>query len=99
SGVADLAFENDVEALLQLRRFIDFLPASNREKAPVLETSDPIERAEMSLDTLIPANPNKPYDMHELIAKVVDESDFFETAPDYAKNILTGFARLGGETI
>jgi propionyl-CoA carboxylase beta chain len=99
SGVADLAFENDVEALLQLRRFIDFLPASNREKAPILETSDPIERAEMSLDTLIPANPNKPYDMHELIAKVVDEGDFFETAPDYAKNILTGFARLGGETV
>ena len=99
SGVADLAFENDVEALLQLRRFIDFLPASNREKTPILETPDPIERAEMSLDTLIPANANKPYDMHELIAKVVDEGDFFETAPDYAKNILTGFARLGGETV
>ncbi len=99
SGVADLAFENDVEALLQLRRFIDFLPASNREKAPILETTDPIERAEMSLDTLIPANANKPYDMHELIVKVADEGDFFEVAPDFAKNILTGFARLGGETV
>src|SRR6185369_27050 len=60
---------------------------------------DPIERAEMSLDTLIPDNANKPYDMHELIVKVIDEGDFFETAPDFAKNILTGFARLGGETV
>ncbi|MDY0885854.1 acyl-CoA carboxylase subunit beta [Dongia soli] len=99
SGVADLAFENDVEALLQLRRFIDFLPASNREKAPLRETPDPIDRDEPSLDTLIPANPNKPYDMHELIRKVADEGDFFEIQPEFAKNILTGFARLGGETV
>src|SRR5689334_10849588 len=73
SGVADLAFENDVEALLQLRRFIDFLPASNREKVPVRITIDPADRVEPSLDTLIPANANKPYDMKELIQKVVDE--------------------------
>src|SRR5258707_9266830 len=77
SGVADLAFENDVEALLQLRRFIDFLPASNREKPPVRPTTDSAERDEASLDTLVPANPNKPYDMKELIQKVVDEGDFF----------------------
>src|SRR6202047_1282198 len=70
SGVADLAFENDVEALLQLRRFVDFLPASNREPPPVRPTSDPTERAEPSLDTLVPAHPNKPYDMRELIPKV-----------------------------
>src|SRR5215468_5701585 len=73
SGVADLAFENDVEALLQLRRFMDFLPASNREKPPVRPTSDSPDRAEPSLDTLIPANPNKPYDMKELIEKIVDD--------------------------
>jgi propionyl-CoA carboxylase beta chain len=99
SGVADLAFENDVEALLQLRRFVDFLPASNREKSPIRATPDPIDRDELSLDTLIPANPNKPYDMHELIRKVADEGDFFEVQPEFAKNILTGFARMGGETV
>src|ERR1700693_5026612 len=67
SGVADLAFENDVEALIELRRFIDFLPGSNRAPAPVRPASDPRERMEASLDTLVPANPNKPYDMKELI--------------------------------
>jgi propionyl-CoA carboxylase beta chain len=99
SGVADLAFENDVEALLQLRRFIDLVPSSNREKAPARETADPIDRDELSLDTLVPANPNKPYDMKELILKVVDEADFFEIQPDYAKNMVIGLARMGGETV
>jgi propionyl-CoA carboxylase beta chain len=99
SGVADLAFENDVEALLQLRRFIDFLPASNREKPPVRPSADSPDRQELSLDTLIPAHPNKPYDMRELIEKVVDEGDFFELQPAYARNILTGFARMEGSTI
>jgi propionyl-CoA carboxylase beta chain len=99
SGVADLAFENDVEALLQLRRFFDFLPASNREKPPVRPTDDPADRAEPSLDTLIPANPNKPYDIKELIAKVADEADFFELQPSYAANIVTGFARMEGSTV
>jgi propionyl-CoA carboxylase beta chain len=99
SGVADFAFENDVEALLQMRRFIDFLPSSNREKAPLRATPDPIDRDELSLDTLIPDNPNKPYDMHELIRKVADEGEFFEVQPEFARNILTGFMRLGGETV
>ncbi|WP_374314653.1 acyl-CoA carboxylase subunit beta [Dongia sp.] len=99
SGVADLAFENDVEALLEVRRFVDMLPASNRSKAPQRISADPIDRDEMSLDTLIPSNPNKPYDMKELITKVVDEGDFFELQPNYARNILTGFARMGGETV
>ncbi|QQP87373.1 acyl-CoA carboxylase subunit beta [Skermanella sp. TT6] len=99
SGVADLAFENDVEALLQTRRFIDFLPLSNREKPPVRVTADPGNRDDFSLDTLVPANPNKPYDMKELILKVVDEGDFFEIQPDYAKNILTGFGRINGGTV
>jgi propionyl-CoA carboxylase beta chain len=99
SGVADLAFENDVEALLQLRRFMDFLPASNREKPPVRPSEDSPARIEPSLDTLIPANPNKPYDMKELIEKIVDEGDFFELQPSYARNILIGFARMEGSTI
>jgi propionyl-CoA carboxylase beta chain len=99
SGVADLAFENDVEALLQVRRFVDFLPASNREKPPTRSTDDQPERDDLSLDTLVPANPNKPYDMKELILKVVDEGDFFELQADYAGNIITGFARMAGSTV
>ncbi len=99
SGVADKAFENDVEALLALRRFFDFLPASNREKPPLRPTPDDASRTEMSLDSLIPDNPNKPYDMKELITKVVDEGDFFELQPDYAGNILIGLARMEGTTV
>ena len=99
SGVADLAFEDDVEALAQLRRFIDFLPLSNREKPPVRPTMDPADRMIDSLDTLVPANPNQPYDMKELIVKVVDEGDFFEVQPDHAKNIVIGFGRMEGQTV
>ncbi len=99
SGVADLAFENDVEALAQLRRFIDFLPLSNREKPPVRPTADPADRMDESLDTLVPSNPNQPYDMKELITKIVDEGDFFELQPDYAKNIVIGFGRMEGQTV
>ncbi|MCA1940778.1 MAG: acyl-CoA carboxylase subunit beta [Caenispirillum bisanense] len=99
SGVADLAFEDDVQALLQLRRFMDFVPASNREEPPVRPTSDPSDRPDWSLDTLIPDNPNKPYDMKELITKVVDEGDFFEIQPEFAKNILIGFGRFEGRTV
>jgi propionyl-CoA carboxylase beta chain len=99
SGVADLAFENDVDALLELRRFLSFLPQNNREKAPLGRTQDPIDRREDSLDTLIPDNPNKPYDMKELILKVVDDGDFFELQPDFARNIITGFARFNGASV
>ncbi len=99
SGVADLAFENDVEALLMLRRLYNYLPLSNREKAPVRPTGDPADRVENSLDTLVPDNPNKAYDMHELIGKVVDDGDFFEIQPEYAKNIIIGFARMDGQTV
>jgi propionyl-CoA carboxylase beta chain len=99
SGVADLAFENDVEALIELRRFVDFLPSSNRAPPPSRSSYDPRERDEPSLDTLIPANPNKPYDIKELIEKVVDDGDFFELQPNYAGNIIVGFARMEGATI
>jgi propionyl-CoA carboxylase beta chain len=99
SGVSDMAFENDVDALLQIRRLMDFLPASNREKPPVRPTADPGDREDYSLDTLIPNNPNMPYDMKELITKVVDEGDFYEIQPNYAKNILIGFARMEGQTV
>lgn len=99
SGVADRAFTNDMEALLYLRRFVDFLPSNNREDPPYRPTPDPHDRVEMSLDTLVPANPNKPYDMKELIMKVIDEGDFFELQPNYAANIVIGFARMEGSTV
>src|SRR5438105_1667554 len=99
SGVSDLAFENDIEALLQLRRFVDFLPANNREKAPYRPKQDPADRSEASLDTLVPDNPNKPYDIKELILKVADEGDFFEFAEAFAKNIIIGFGRIAGRTV
>ncbi len=99
SGVADLAFENDVEALLMLRRLISLLPSNNREKPPVVPTEDPADRIELSLDSLVPSNPNKPYDVKELIMKIVDEGDFFEIQTDYAKNIVIGFARMLGQTV
>jgi propionyl-CoA carboxylase beta chain len=99
SGVADLAFENDVEALLQLRRFLGYLPLNNREKPPVRPTDDPPDRVDMSLDTLIPDNPNKPYDMKELISKIADEGEFFELQPGHAANIIIGFARVDGHPV
>jgi propionyl-CoA carboxylase beta chain len=99
SGVADLAFENDVEALTMLRRFVNYLPANNREMPPVQPTNDPAERLDFSLDTLVPKNANKPYDMKELIIKMVDDCDFFEIQTENAKNIITGFARMDGHTV
>ncbi len=99
SGVADKAFENDAEALLQMRRFMDFLPANNREAPPLRDTDDPADRLEESLDTLVPAEANKSYDMKELIHKVVDDGDFFELQPDFAGNILIGLARMEGSTV
>ena len=99
SGVADLAFENDVEALELTRRFIDFLPASNREPPPTRPSDDPVDRVEPALDTQVPANPNQPYDMKELIELVVDEGDFFELQPEFAKNIIIGFGRMAGSTV
>src|SRR5579864_5586277 len=103
SGVADLAFENDIEALIELRRFIDFLPGSNRAGAPIRPTpnglGDPRHRREPSLDTLVPANPNKPYDIKELILKVVDDGDFFELSEAFARNIVIGFGRIAGRTV
>ena len=99
SGVADLAFDNDVDAILMVRRFFNYLPSNNREKAPIREAGDPPDREDFSLDTLIPDNPNKPYDMKELVAKVVDDGEFFELQPEYAKNILIGFARMDGQVV
>ncbi len=99
SGVADLAFDNDVEALQMLRRFFNYLPLNNREKPPLRPTNDPAERLDYSLDTLVPDNANKPYDIKELILKVADDGEFFEIQPDNARNIVVGFGRMEGSTV
>ncbi len=99
SSVADVAFENDIETLLSVRDFFDFLPLSNREEVPERPTADPWDRHEDSLDTIVPASANQPYDMHEVIRKVLDEGDFFEVQPAHAANILCGFGRVEGRTV
>jgi propionyl-CoA carboxylase beta chain len=99
SSVADNAYENDVICLEEMRRFYDFLPLNNLDQPPSWPTNDPPTREEMSLDTLVPENPNKPYDMEELILKVADEGDFFEIGEAFARNMITGFGRIEGRTV
>ena len=99
SSIADGAYDNDIEALLQMRRLMDYLPTSNLSGVPELPTRDPWDREDTSLNTLIPDNPNKPYDIKELIHKVVDEGDFFEIQETFARNIVIGFARMEGRTV
>ena len=99
SGVADVAFENDIDALLATRDFFDFLPLSNRHDVPDRPTDDAWDRVEGSLDSLVPPLAATPYDMHELIRKVADEGDFFELQPRHAGNIIIGFCRIEGRTV
>ena len=99
SGVADLTFENDTDALLMTREFMSFLPQSNQEYAEIVECEDSIDREETALDTLVPQDPSKPYDIKEVIHKVADDGGFFELQPKYAQNIVTGFMRLNGSSI
>lgn len=99
SGVVDLAFENDIEALLQTRRLFNMLPLSNRDIPAKRSTHDPADRVDMSLNTLVPDNPNKPYDMKELIERIVDEGDFFELQSDFAKNIIIGLGYMEGTPV
>ncbi|MBO6552343.1 MAG: acyl-CoA carboxylase subunit beta [Roseitalea sp.] len=98
SSIADGAYDHDVDALLQMRRLIDFLPASNTAPIPELESHQPVDDEDRSLDMLVPDNANKPYDIKELIEKTVDEGDFFEIQADFARNIVTGFGRIEGRT-
>ena len=99
TSVADLALENDIEALLVAREFFDFLPLSNKEEVPVRPSADAWDRLENSLDTIIPPNANQPYDMGEVIRKTLDENEFFEIQPGHAGNILCGFGRVEGRTV
>uniref|UniRef100_A0A3Q1CTY9 Propionyl-CoA carboxylase beta chain, mitochondrial n=1 Tax=Amphiprion ocellaris TaxID=80972 RepID=A0A3Q1CTY9_AMPOC len=99
SGVAHHAFENDIEALLNLREFFNFLPLSNQDPAPIRECHDPSDRLVPSLDTIVPFESTKAYDMLDIIQAIVDAKDFFEIMPNYAKNIVVGFARMNGRTV
>jgi propionyl-CoA carboxylase beta chain len=99
SGVCDCAYDNDVETLAMVRRFINYLPSNNREKPPYRPTPDAPGRMEKSLDTLIPDSPTKPYDMKEAIYKIVDDAEFWELQPEHAKNIVIGLARMDGHPV
>ncbi|XP_025072625.1 propionyl-CoA carboxylase beta chain, mitochondrial isoform X2 [Alligator sinensis] len=99
SGVAHRAFENDIDALLNLREFFNYLPLSNRDPAPVCECHDPSYRLVPELDTIVPMESTKAYDMLDIIHATVDEREFFEIMPSYARNIVVGFARMNGRTI
>eukprot|EP00834_Sanchytrium_tribonematis_P006162 NODE_429_length_7612_cov_0.787968.p4 type:complete len:347 gc:universal NODE_429_length_7612_cov_0.787968:4756-5796(+) len=94
SGVAHLAFENDIEAMAKLREFFDFLPLSNKHQPPIKYTSDPIDRADNALDIIVPADSSKAYDMKHVITRIVDDGNFFEIMPNYAKNMIIGFSRV-----
>ncbi|OEY86877.1 methylmalonyl-CoA carboxyltransferase [Wolbachia pipientis] len=96
TGVADCAFNNDVEMLLKVREFFNFLPLNNQESPRFIPSNDPVEYHDESLNTLIPVNPNTPYDMYELIEKICDERKFFELKSDFARNIIIGFGKIGG---
>jgi propionyl-CoA carboxylase beta chain len=99
SSIADGAYDNDIEALLQMRRLIDFLPASNTSEVPAIDCAQSAADNDHSLDLLVPDNANKPYDIKELVLKTVDEGDFFEIQGSFAKNIVTGFGRVEGRTV
>ncbi|UJR15356.1 hypothetical protein I4U23_002305 [Adineta vaga] len=100
SGVAHGAFDNDIDTLLRTRELFNFLPLSNRDQAPVIRQSDDSpDRLAYSLDTVVPLETTAAYDMKEVIQAVIDEEDFFEIMPEFAKNIIIGFARMNGQTV
>jgi len=99
SGVAHLMGENEEQALMMVRELFGYMPSNNMEDPPVTVCTDDINREDESLQTLVPEDPNKPYDIKELITTVVDNHNFFEVQPHYAQNIVVGFARLGGNSV
>lgn len=99
SGVAHFAVDNEEDGLRLIRHLLSFLPQNNLEEAPLVECDDPVDRKEDSLNDIIPDNPNKPYDMYEVIGAIVDHGEFLEVHADYAKNIIVGFARFNGMSV
>ena len=99
SGVAHFVADNDEQAAMLIRELLGFLPSNNMEEAPIVPTTDDIHREDESLQTLVPVDPNKPYDIKELIETVLDDKNFLEVQPHYAKNIVIGFGRLAGQSV
>ncbi len=99
SGVAQFASDTEVEALETVRTLVGYIPSNNREDPPRGPTEDPADRADVELDTLVPENPNKPYDMHEVIRRTADHGEFLEVHRDYGRNIIVGFARFGSRPV
>ncbi|MEM6646239.1 MAG: acyl-CoA carboxylase subunit beta [Bacteroidota bacterium] len=99
SGVCHVVTQNDVDCLLRLRALLKYIPQNCEDAVPLAPTNDPHDRADAALDTLVPQNPNKPYDILDVIRRVVDDGTFFEIHPDYAANLVVGFAHLGGRSV
>ncbi len=99
SGVAHFALDSEADAIAGIRRLMSFLPSNNQEDPPQKSCDDPLDRSDIELDSVVPNNPNKPYDIRDVIGRVVDDNDFFEVHADFAQNIVVGFARLGGKPI
>lgn len=99
SGVADFQCDNDAEAIILIKKLLSYLPSNNKEKPPVIKTSDQLDRQEKSLDSVIPLNPSTPYDMRDILIKILDDNDFFEVQNGFAKNIIIGFGRISGKTV
>ena len=99
SGVTHFTAATEEEAIAMIKQLLSYIPQNNLEKTPRVECNDPIDRMEDSLNEIIPDNPNMPYDMYEVISAIVDNGEFFEVQPNYAKNIIVGFARFNGESV
>ncbi len=99
SGVCHLEAPNDEAALLTIRELLSYMPSNNLDDPPFRPTNDPVDREDESLDSIVPENPNRPYDMRDIITRVVDDGHWLEIQPEYAQNILIGFARLGGFSV
>lgn len=99
SGVSHFLLEDEEEGIMIIRKLISYLPSNNMEEAPVIDCTDPFERIEDTLNTIVPENPNMPYDMKDIIHSIVDNGEFLEIHRNYAKNIIVGFCRMGGQSV
>ncbi|MFH1893856.1 MAG: carboxyl transferase domain-containing protein [Candidatus Zixiibacteriota bacterium] len=99
SGIAHFVGNNEAETLLLTRKLLSFMPQNNVDDPPFKETTDPHDREDPELNHIVPDDPNKPYDIKEVITRVVDEGEFLEVMPEWAENIVIGFSRLGGRSI
>ncbi len=99
SGVAHLMADNEEQAIMMIRELMSFIPSNNREKAPIIPTADPIDRVEPKMNEIVPADPNKPYDIKDIIHNIVDDGIFYEIQESYAQNMVIGFGRMAGQSV